>query len=274
MHGPSELLDAVMTAGRKGLTLQRYKGLGEMNPEQLWETTLDLDTRTMLQVKIRRARGRRRDLLAADGRRGRAPARVHPGQRAAGRQSGRVERSVPPMRPRYLNSLTLCQSGTPGLPHRGSRCGRKASSTLVSLGIRGGHPWTARGGARGPRRKRKAASSRHFGARAMAEAPASAAPALRGAPQASGASAPSPGTRSSAGDPLPPARGDLGRASCSGSRSSISSSSLPDPDHRCARRPAAQRHHPRRRRHRARRARLAPRPCAARRAAALSRHRP
>jgi DNA gyrase subunit B len=53
VHGPSELLDAVMTAGRKGLTLQRYKGLGEMNPVQLWETTLDLDTRTILQVKIR-----------------------------------------------------------------------------------------------------------------------------------------------------------------------------------------------------------------------------
>jgi DNA gyrase subunit B len=53
VHGPSELLDAVMTAGRKGLTLQRYKGLGEMNPEQLWETTLDLETRTMLQVKIK-----------------------------------------------------------------------------------------------------------------------------------------------------------------------------------------------------------------------------
>jgi DNA gyrase subunit B len=53
VHGPSELLDAVMTAGRKGLTLQRYKGLGEMNPEQLWDTTLDLDTRTILQVKIK-----------------------------------------------------------------------------------------------------------------------------------------------------------------------------------------------------------------------------
>jgi DNA gyrase subunit B len=53
VHGPSELLQAVMTTGRKGLTLQRYKGLGEMNPEQLWDTTLDLDTRTILQVKIK-----------------------------------------------------------------------------------------------------------------------------------------------------------------------------------------------------------------------------
>jgi len=53
VHGPSDLMNAVMETGQKGLSLQRYKGLGEMNPEQLWETTLDLDTRTILQVKIR-----------------------------------------------------------------------------------------------------------------------------------------------------------------------------------------------------------------------------
>jgi DNA gyrase subunit B len=49
---PTELLDAVLAAGRKGLAVSRYKGLGEMNAEQLWETTLDPDHRVLLQVKV------------------------------------------------------------------------------------------------------------------------------------------------------------------------------------------------------------------------------
>jgi len=52
VRGPSELLDLVMAEGEKGLTVQRYKGLGEMNADQLWETTLDPEARTLLQVRI------------------------------------------------------------------------------------------------------------------------------------------------------------------------------------------------------------------------------
>jgi DNA gyrase subunit B len=52
VHGPLSLLKAVEEAGRKGLSIARYKGLGEMNAEQLWETTLDPDARTLLQVKV------------------------------------------------------------------------------------------------------------------------------------------------------------------------------------------------------------------------------
>jgi DNA gyrase subunit B len=53
IHGPLELLEAVFAAGRKGITMQRYKGLGEMNPEQLWETTLDENIRSLLKVQVR-----------------------------------------------------------------------------------------------------------------------------------------------------------------------------------------------------------------------------
>mgnify|MGYP001796471072 FL=1 len=55
VFGPRSLLEAVFKAGEKGITLQRYKGLGEMNAEQLWETTLDPDARSLLQVKVNEA---------------------------------------------------------------------------------------------------------------------------------------------------------------------------------------------------------------------------
>ncbi len=53
IHGPVALFESMIAAGRKGLSLQRYKGLGEMNPNQLWETTLDANARSLLQVSVK-----------------------------------------------------------------------------------------------------------------------------------------------------------------------------------------------------------------------------
>jgi DNA gyrase subunit B len=55
IRAPSALMDTILEWGRKGLVLQRYKGLGEMNPEQLWETTLDENARSLLAVKVQHA---------------------------------------------------------------------------------------------------------------------------------------------------------------------------------------------------------------------------
>ncbi|MCK5575641.1 MAG: DNA gyrase subunit B, partial [Sphingomonadales bacterium] len=55
--GPVDLIDRITELGRKGLSVQRYKGLGEMNPGQLWETTLDPNVRILLQVKVAHSEG-------------------------------------------------------------------------------------------------------------------------------------------------------------------------------------------------------------------------
>ena len=82
------LHDAVLTVAQKGIKLQRFKGLGEMNADQLGETTMSPTTRTLAQVTLEDAVRSRPHLLDADGRPGRAAPRVHRGQRQGRREPG------------------------------------------------------------------------------------------------------------------------------------------------------------------------------------------
>ena len=88
--GPASAFDRIIAHGRRGLTVQRFKGLGEMNPDQLWQTTLDPAVRTLLQVKVGDVEDAAQVFSHADGRRGGAAARVHRRQCAEGGEPGRV----------------------------------------------------------------------------------------------------------------------------------------------------------------------------------------
>ncbi len=85
---PAELLDHIMALGKKAFTVQRFKGLGEMNPNQLWETTMDAEHRMLLQVKSRGPGRGGFDLHGLDGRRRRTPPPVHRRQRAGREEPG------------------------------------------------------------------------------------------------------------------------------------------------------------------------------------------
>ena len=116
--GPAAAFDRILAHGRRGLTVQRFKGLGEMNPDQLWKTTLDPAVRTLLQVKVGDIGGRRAGVRDADGRRGRTAARLHRRQRAEGRQPRRVRRYGAGRRSVSSSARSRSGSGVGRLPAR------------------------------------------------------------------------------------------------------------------------------------------------------------
>ena len=90
LAGWRDLLAHVKNEGTREVSVQRYKGLGEMNAEQLWETTMNIETRTLLKVSLEDLVQTRRDLHHADGRGRGEPPQVHRRERAGRAESGRL----------------------------------------------------------------------------------------------------------------------------------------------------------------------------------------
>ena len=130
------LVAEVRKLGEHGIKIMRFKGLGEMDGEELWDTTLDPDTPTLLRVQLRRRPEGRRDVPHADGRESRAAPRVHP-EACAGGEGDRLSRGVSSPRRRGAIPPKNFTQRRHNLPHRGAHMSgfdQRRHQVLASLG--------------------------------------------------------------------------------------------------------------------------------------------